>query len=110
MERLDAYVEADGRTVLDNSVVLYTNEMSNGKLHSFMDLPFVIAGSGGGAFRQNLYYPLGPEGQTDSSAPHNRLLNTIVNAMGVESDWFGLPEGMGGATMQGGVYEQLLVG
>ena len=68
----------------------------------------IIAGSAGGRFRQNLYYPLGPEGDTDRSAPHNRLLNTIVNVMGVESDWFGLPEGKGGPTMQGGVYTALL--
>jgi hypothetical protein len=109
LERLDSYVEADGRTVLDNSAILYTNEMSDGKLHSFMDLPYIIAGSAGGRFRQNLYFPLGPEGQTDASAPHNRLLNTIMNVMGVQSDWFGLPEGMGGGTMQGGVYQDLLV-
>ena len=109
LERLDAYVEADGRTVLDNSAILYTNEMSDGKLHSFMDLPYIIAGSAGGRFRQNLYFPLGPTGQRDDSAPHNRLLNTILNVMGVQSDWFGLPEGMGGATMQGGVYQELLV-
>jgi hypothetical protein len=109
LEKLDSYVEADGRTVLDNSAILYTNEMSDGKLHSFMDLPYIIAGSAGGRFRQGLYYPLGPEGQTDASAPHNRLLNTIMNVMGVPSAWFGLPEGMGGATMQGGVYDALLV-
>jgi hypothetical protein len=109
LERLDAYVEADGRTVLDNSAILYTNEMSDGKLHSFMDLPYLIAGSAAGRFRQNLYFPLGPTGQRDDSAPHNRLLNTILNVMGVQSDWFGLPEGMGGATMQGGVYQELLV-
>jgi hypothetical protein len=109
LEKLDAYVEADGRTVLDNSAILYTNEMSDGKLHSFMDLPYIIAGSAGGRFRQGLYYPLGSEGQTDASAPHNRLLNTIMNVMGVPSAWFGLPEGMGGATMQGGVYDALLV-
>jgi hypothetical protein len=108
LERLDAYEEADGRTALDNSAILYTNEMSDGKLHSFMDLPYIIAGSAGGRFRQNLYYPLGPEGDTDRSAPHNRLLNTIVNVMGIESDWFGLPEGKGGPTMQRGVYTELL--
>ncbi|HVZ30870.1 MAG TPA: DUF1552 domain-containing protein, partial [Polyangiaceae bacterium] len=107
--RLAEYSEADGRSLLDNSAILYTNEMSDGKLHSFMDLPYLIAGSAGGRFRQNLYYPLGPEGQTDSSAPHNRLLNTIVNVMGVRSDWFGLPEGKGGPTMQGGIYPELLV-
>jgi hypothetical protein len=107
--RLNAYTEADGRTALDNSAILYTNEMSDGKLHSFMDLPYIIAGSAAGRLRQNLYVPLGPEGQTDSSAPHNRLLNTILNVMGVHSDWFGLPQGQGGSTMQGGVYEELLV-
>ncbi len=107
--RLNAYTEADGRTLLDNSAILYTNEMSDGKLHSFMDLPYIIAGSAGGRFRQNLYYPLGPEGQTDSSAPHNRLLNTVLNVLGVPSDWFGLPEGKGGPTMQPGIYQELLV-
>ncbi len=106
--RLEAYPEADGRSLLDNSAILYTNEMSDGKLHSFMDLPYIIAGSAGGRFRQNLYHPLGPEGQTDSSAPHNRLLNTIINVMGVQSSWFGLPEGKGGPTMQGGIYGELL--
>jgi hypothetical protein len=35
-------------------------------------------------------------------------LNTIVNAMGIQSDWFGVAEGQGGETMQGGVYEELL--
>jgi hypothetical protein len=109
LQKLDSYLEADGKTVLDNSAIMYTNEMSDGKLHSFMDLPFIFAGSAGGKLRQNLYYPLGPEGQTDTSAPHNRLLNTILNVMGIPSDWFGLPEGMGGATMQRGIYEQLLV-
>jgi hypothetical protein len=108
LARLQSYSEADGRSLLDNSAILYANEMSDGKLHSFMDLPFIIAGSAGGRFRQNLYYPLGPAGQTDSSAPHNRLLNTILNVMGIHSEWFGLAEGQGGATMQGGIYSELL--
>ncbi|MEY4548917.1 MAG: hypothetical protein RL685_5112 [Pseudomonadota bacterium] len=109
LERLSAYREEDGRSLLDNSAILYTNEMSDGKLHSFMDLPYLIAGSAGGRLRQNLYYPLGPEGQTDRSAPHNRLLNTLLHVLGVRSDWFGLPEGKGGPTMQGGIYSELLV-
>jgi hypothetical protein len=108
LERLGSYAEADGRSVLDNSAILYTNEMSDGKLHSFMDLPYIIAGSAGGRFRQKRYHALGPEGQTDQSAPHNRLLNTILNVMGISSDWFGLPEGKGGPTMQGGIYGELL--
>lgn len=104
LERLDAYVEADGSTVLDNSVILYTNELSDGKAHSYLDLPYILAGSCGGHFKQGQYILLGEY----EEAPHNKLLNTIVNAMGVPSDWFGVAEGSGGETMQGGIYDALL--
>ena len=110
LERLDGAMEAGGKTVLDNSVILYTNELSDGKGHSFMDLPYILAGSCGGYFKQGQYVKLGADNlrSDDSRAPHNKLLNTLVNAMGVESDWFGVPEGEGGETMQGGVYEALI--
>lgn len=109
LEKLDSYEEADGKTVLDNSTILYSNELSDGKAHSWMDLPYILAGSAGGAFRQGEYLLLGEGGEWDpEKAPHNRLLNTIVNVMGVESDWFGVAEGGGGQTMQRGMYESLL--
>jgi Protein of unknown function (DUF1552) len=109
LQRLDSIVEADGRTVLDNSVILYTNELSNGRAHSFMDLPYIIAGSGNGYFKQGEYVRLGRAnnpGGDDQVAPHNKLLNTLVNAMGIQSDWFGASEGTF-ETMQGGVYDAL---
>jgi len=110
LERLDSYVEEDGRTLLDNSVVMYTNELSDGKGHSFIDLPYILAGSAGGYFKQGQYVLLGSgDSWDDQQAPHNKLLNTLVNAMDIESDWFGVEEGAGGETMQGGVYEQLLL-
>jgi hypothetical protein len=111
LSRLDSYVEAGGRTLLDNSVVMYTNELSDGKEHNFMDLPYVLAGSAGGYFKQGEHVLLGSAQNTggdDDAAPHNRLLNTIVNAMGIQSDWFGVAEGGGGQSMQGGVYDKLL--
>jgi hypothetical protein len=109
LQKLDAYKEADGKSVLDNSVILYTNELSDGRGHSFIDLPYVLAGSCAGTFKQNEYVQLGAGNSSDDQrAPHNKLLNTLVNAMGIESDWFGVPEGQGGETMQGGVYEELL--
>jgi hypothetical protein len=109
LERLDSIEEADGRSVLDNSVIMYTNELSSGRGHSFMDLPYILAGSAGGFFKQGEYIRLGRAenpGGDDQVAPHNKLLNTIVNAMGIPSDWFGAPEGAG-ETMQGGIYEAL---
>lgn len=109
LSKLDSYVEANGKTVLDNSVILYTNELSDGRAHSFMDLPYLLVGSADGYLKQGQYVLLGQEGNDNSRAPHNKLLNTIVNSMGIASDWFGAPEGSGGETMQGGVYEALLV-
>jgi hypothetical protein len=107
LARLDGYVEADGKTALDNSAILYTNELSDGKDHAFVDLPYILAGSCGGYFKQNEYVLLGAgNGFDDTRAPHNKLLNTLVNAMGIESDWFGVREG--GTTMQGGVYDDLI--
>jgi hypothetical protein len=104
LEKLAGYVEADGKSVLDNSVIMYTNELSDGKDHSWLDLPYILAGSCGGYFKQGEYVLLG----NYEEAPHNKLLNTIVNAMGIPSDWFGVAEGAGGATMQGGVYDALI--
>jgi hypothetical protein len=109
LSKLDSIEEADGRSVLDNSVIMYTNELSSGKGHSFMDLPYILAGSAGGFFKQGEYVRLGRAdnpGGDDQVAPHNKLLNTLVNAMGIPSDWFGAPEGSGD-TMQGGVYDAL---
>ena len=69
----------DGKTVLDNSVIMYTNELSDGKGHSYTDLPYILAGSCGGYFKQGQYVLMeDPEYWDPSIAPHNVLLNTIV--------------------------------
>jgi hypothetical protein len=110
LAKLDSTMEADGKTVLDNSAILYTNELSDGRGHSFMNLPYILAGSCGGSFKQSEVVLLGEGNSSDDRvAPHNKLLNTLVNVMGIESDWFGVAEGSGGETMQGGVYDDLLV-
>lgn len=109
LSRLDSYEEADGKTVLDNSVILYSNELADGKDHSFMNQPYILAGSAGGALKQGQHLLLGDGSDWDvEKAPHNRLLNTIVNAMGIESDWFGATPDQGAETLQGGVFEELL--
>jgi len=109
LSRLDSYVEADGKTVLDNSVILYTNELSDGKDHSFLNHPYVLAGSAGGALATGRHVLLGDGSDWDvEKAPHNRLLNTLVNVMGIESEWFGATREQGAETLQGGVFEDLL--
>jgi hypothetical protein len=75
LERLASYPEPGpaGDTLLDNTVAVYTNEMANG--HEVWDMPYVLAGSCGGYFRQGEYIRV--------SDTHNRLLTTILNAVGV---------------------------
>jgi Protein of unknown function (DUF1552) len=106
LAKLDSYTEENGKTILDNSAILYANELSDGKLHSFLDLPFIIAGSAGGYFKQGEYVKLAEPGD-NKVAPHNRLLTTLVNAMGVPLDRFGTTD-PAAQTAQSGQYEALL--
>lgn len=87
LDKLNAYTEAGGATVLDNSAVLYANELSDGLEHNFMDMPFVIAGSAGGYLKQGQYLKVTRQQNTKQSvdAPHNKLLTTLINAVGVRN-------------------------
>ncbi len=78
VERLASYPEPGpaGDTLLDNTVAVFTNEMGQG--HSVWDVPYILAGSCGGYFRQGQYVRL--------DDTHNRLLTTIMNAVGCRDD------------------------
>jgi hypothetical protein len=94
LELLDGYKEQDGTTLLDNTVVLYTNEFSHGQGHTTGDLPIVIAGGAG-------YFKLGSSvvlngstadigGVTGTAGQSHRLLCTILNAAGAATaNWNG---------------------
>ena len=82
----------------------------------FVTLSYAQSIDGSIAARPSRPFALSSEESFDMThllrSRHDALLvgiNTVLNVMGVQSDWFGLPEGMGGATMQGGVYDALLV-
>jgi hypothetical protein len=74
-------------TMLDNTLVLWCNELSRGNSHSHPDMPFVLAGKAGGALRTGRYltYP------SSAKVPHNNLLVSIQNAMGVPDQTIGNP-------------------
>jgi hypothetical protein len=46
---MDSVFEANARTLLDNSIVLYGSGLSDGNRHRHEDLPIILAGGGGGA-------------------------------------------------------------
>ena len=41
-------MKEDGKTVLDNSMILYGGAISDGNRHNHDDLPILLAGKGGG--------------------------------------------------------------
>ena len=81
LAKLDGYTEGDG-TVLDHTVCLWMNELSDGLAHSYQDMPIVMAGSAEGYLKTGISPMI-------SGAPHNMLLTTIMNAMGIATSQFG---------------------
>ncbi len=68
--------EGDG-TMLDNSVVVWCTENGRSNNHDYRNMPYVIAGSGGGHFRTGRFLDLG------GGIPHNRLWVSVCNAVGL---------------------------
>ena len=83
LSRLDAAQE-DGGSVLDHSLVLWGNELGKGNVHSPVSVPFVTAGSAGGAVRTGQFLET-------NHAPHNALLLAALRAFGVNDATFGDP-------------------
>lgn len=106
---LDMFTETSG-TVLDNSAVMWINELSDGKAHSFNNLPIVIAGSAGGYLRQGVSVDCSASGNLSATtgAPHNKLLTTLLNAVGATASGGGPVQSFGDLTYgQPGEYGQL---
>jgi hypothetical protein len=87
LTKLAAVPDANGTTLLDNTVVLWSNELAKGNTHSRQDEPYVLGGRAGGALRTGRY--LNYEGQ---GLPHNNLLVSLLNAMGLPDTTFGKPD------------------
>jgi hypothetical protein len=96
LKRLDAMTEADGKTVLDNTLAYFNSEISDGNAHRKFDMPIVLAGSAGGKLKVDgshhmftrMSFPrptLGPSG-----GPHGiKLFVSILNAFGIADQTFG---------------------
>ncbi len=78
LDRMAAYTLPTGGTLLDSSVNLWVNSVSNGPAHSGDNVPHVLAGSAGGFLKTGQHIEL--EGYT------SKVLNTIATACGVRTD------------------------
>lgn len=85
IERLKAYDLGD-TTLFDHCLLLWCNELGKGNTHSRERAPYVLAGSAGGALGTGrfLNFP--------DALPHNNLLVSLLNIMGIPDESFGRPE------------------
>jgi len=89
--KLDSYQEGD-RTLLDNTVVLWATEIGESTQHDLTLMPYVLAGSAGGAFSAGRYLDF-----SSARKDNNQLLVSIAHAMGAtDLDSFGDPSGATG--------------
>lgn len=51
VERMDGIQEADGSTLLDNTIFNYGSGLGDGATHQYSELPIIVAGSGGGRLK-----------------------------------------------------------
>lgn len=84
LAKLKAVPEGNG-TMLDNTVVLWANHMGNGGAHNVNDLPWIVAGKGGGYFKTGRYIRKNRE-------PTNGVLKALCSAMNVDPSGFGDPQ------------------
>jgi hypothetical protein len=92
--------EANGKTMLDNSLVLWGNELARAT-HHCVNMPVVLFGSAGGSIATNRYLDYSQRNTAQGTSvnmpasfkiwrgiPYNRLLVSILNAFGIpESEY-----------------------
>ncbi len=84
-DRLAKTPEPDGSgSMLDNTTLVWTNELGKGNSHTRDNIPFVLVGNG-------LGFKMG-QAVDFKQTPHNRLLMTLSESMGVPVPSFGNPD------------------
>lgn len=115
MTKMDQVEEANGKTLLDNSIVYYGNCASQGN-HGHCDAPVLVGGSAGGRLRTGEYIDYRqrpfvnlPDAYTvndpslKAGRPYNELLVTFFRALGLQpSQWrrLGQTSGFGEYTIR----------
>jgi hypothetical protein len=71
-------------SLLDNTLIVWTNELGKGNSHTLDNIPFVLVGNGlDFKMGRSIKYP---------KLPHNRLLMSLAHGMGHRIERFGNPD------------------
>ncbi|WP_076350553.1 DUF1552 domain-containing protein [Paludisphaera borealis] len=77
LEKLDATKDADGNSLLYNSMIVYGSGCADGDSHTHSNLPFLLAGAGGGTLTPGRYVKYG-------SRPATNLFLDMADRLGVQ--------------------------
>ncbi len=75
--KLSATKDVDGRSLLDNSMIVYGGGNADANRHTHSDLPIVLAGGGGGTLKPGRFVKHG-------SKPTTNLFLSLADRMGLE--------------------------
>ncbi|MFT5358566.1 MAG: hypothetical protein ACI9KE_005805 [Polyangiales bacterium] len=105
LTKLDAVEMPGGSTLLDQSAVLWSNELGGAQHHTNIGTPVMVAGSAGGRLRTDVAYDFRARprrlwaGRNDFpplGRPYNQLLISLLSAMGLaRSSWQNQGPGFG---------------
>lgn len=76
LERLRTTPDVDGRSLLDNSMIVYGSGIADANEHSHDNLPFLLAGHGGGLLQPGSYRDAG-------GVPMSNIFLSLADRMGV---------------------------
>lgn len=82
LTKLKSLPDSDGRTVLDNTLVFYSSDISDGDAHNHDDMPVLLAGGGAG-------FTMGRHVEFPEKPHFGQLFLSIANAYGSPITTFG---------------------
>jgi hypothetical protein len=77
LEKLDQTKDIDGKSLLDNTMIVYGCGNSDGNRHTHVNLPILLAGGGGGTLQTGRYLKL-------DGVPMSNLLLSLADRMGAK--------------------------
>ena len=83
LDRMKTTEDVDGKSLLHNSMIVYGSGISDGNRHNHDDLPIILAGHGGGAFKPGRHVELG------ENVPMANLYLRMLKEFGVNEKRFG---------------------
>ncbi len=83
LEQLQSRKDADGQTLLHNSMIVWGSGLADPDRHRHIDLPIVLAGQGGGTIKTGQHTLAGQE------TPMCNLFLSLLDRVGVKEERFG---------------------